>query len=144
MRGTLIAGALIGGTLLGAFAPPATSLDLWKTGDGILSYNHLRGDCQTLTHSFGRNAAWGLWVMPLAEVEVSVAPAPEAGADGDGGARMTFTCRAGAACIKAGAYRTTDGRLPSHGLSFGSTARAAVFETAIADLRRACAAPPGA
>lgn len=144
MRGTLIAGALIGGTLLGASAPPATSLDLWKTGEGILSYNHLRGDCETLTHSFGRNAAWGRWVMPLAEVEVSVAPAPKAEAGGDGGARMTFTCRAGADCIKAGAYQTTDSRLASHGLPFDSTARAAAFETAIADLRRACAAAPRA
>ncbi len=133
MRGYLIVGALVGGGLLGAFAPPATSFDYWRTGDGILAYHRLKGDCEALTHSFGRNAAWGLWKMPLAEIAVEVTPA----ADG-AGARMAFTCRSGADCILAGAYRTTDGRLSAHALAFGSLERARTFEAAIGDLRRAC------
>jgi hypothetical protein len=135
MRGLLMAGTLAGAGMLGALAPAAPSLDLWKTGDGVLSYHHLRGDCEALTHSFGRNAVWGLWVAPLADVEVAVAPAAEGV-----GAAMTFTCRGGAACIKAGAYRTTDGRLATHAIPFGSLDRARLFETAISDLRKACAA----
>lgn len=135
MRGCLMVGALVGGGLLGGVAPPATSFDYWKTGDGILSYHRLQGDCQTLTHSFGRNAAWGRWEAPLAEVAVAVMPA-----DDESSARMVFTCRAGAACIAAGAYRTTDGRLATHALPFGSPERAAVFEAAITDLRRTCVA----
>lgn len=135
MHAGLIAGVLIAAGMLGASAPPASSFDFWNTGDGILAYHRLKGDCEALTHSFGRNAVWGLWVMPLADVEVAVAPAAEGV-----GAGMTLTCRDGAACIKAGAYRTTDGRLATHAIPFGSLDRARLFETAIDDLRKACAA----
>jgi len=138
MRGFLIVGALIGGGLLGAFAPAATSFDLWKTGEGMLSYNRLQGDCETLTHSFGRNAAWGLWEMPLADIETDLVHA----ADGSS-ARMFFSCRSGAECIRAGALQTTDRRLATHSLAFGSLGRAVVFETAITELRKACAAAAG-
>lgn len=144
MRGFRMAGAMIGAALLGAFAPPTattTAFDFWKTGDGMLAYHRLQGDCETLTHSFGRNAAWGRREMPLADISVEVRPAAS-GAE----ARMVFTCQSGTACIRAGAYRTTDGRLATHSLPFGSLERAVVFETAVADLRRACStrgAPEG-
>lgn len=135
MRGVLTAGALIGAAMLGGFAPAgATAFDFWKTGDGILSYHRLEGDCEALTHSFGRNAAWGRWILPLAEVEVEMAPA----AAGQTGASLTFTCRAGSDCIRAGALATTDRRLSRRLLPFGSVERAAMFETAIADLRKTC------
>jgi hypothetical protein len=136
MRGILIVGAMIGGGLLGAFAPPATSFDIWKTGDGILSYHRLSGDCETLNHRFGRNAVWGRWEMPASAVEVGVAP------DG-AGARMTFTCRDGSDCIKAGAYLTMPDRLATHTVPFGSIERARFLEKAITDTRRACDASAG-
>lgn len=137
MRGFLIVGALIGAGLLGGFAPVGTRFDFWKTGEGNLSYHRLAGDCGTLTHSFGRNAVWGLWLMPLAEVDVAVVPAVEGS-----GARMVFTCKAGAECIRAGAYRTTDGWLAAHRLPFGSLERAQLFEATISGLRLACATSP--
>jgi hypothetical protein len=137
-RGLVMIGALIGGGLLAAFASPvapATSFDIWGTGPDILTYNRLMGTCETVTHAFGRNAAWGRWEMPLAQVDVTIAPAAT-----DEGAKMTFTCRDGADCIRAGALDRTPNRVAIHAVRFGSMERALELEGAISRLRGACAA----
>lgn len=65
---------------------------MWGTGDGMGVYHNVFADCDTLMHSYGRNAAWGRWVMPRSAVVVEVVAAA-------GGAELVFRCRSGSSCI---------------------------------------------
>ena len=42
---------------------PAPLASMWGTGDGMGAYHNLFADCDNLMHAYGRNAAWGRWVM---------------------------------------------------------------------------------
>ena len=54
-------------TEAGAPQPPP-SFRWHRTGEALFVYHQVRGDCDTLVHTHGRNGACGLWEMPLAEV----------------------------------------------------------------------------
>jgi hypothetical protein len=75
----------------------------------VNDYHHLAIDCDFITHSFGRNAAWGLWRMPFGEVSWSLS---EPGPDGD--LILTLICPDGMACIQQGALNDTPERISRH------------------------------
>ena len=105
----------------------------WSTGGGLYIYHQLSADCESITHSHGRNAVWGLWRMPLAEIlEDGVEEAP------GGGALLKFRCPETSACIQSGAYRSTPGRTDVHAVPFETPDGARRFAAEVADLKVAC------
>ena len=85
-----------------AASEPASGFDEWGTGKELYMYHRVQGTCQALTHAHGRNAAWGLWKLPLAEVTDGGAEENE-----EGGAFVRLTCIDGTACIGKGALEVT-------------------------------------
>lgn len=80
-----------------------------RYSEWVNDYHHLAIDCEFVTHSFGRNAAWGLWRMPFGEVDwVLSEPGPE------GDLILTFSCLDGTACIQQGALNDTPERISRH------------------------------
>lgn len=81
----------------------------------VNDYHHLAIDCDFITHSFGRNAAWGLWRMPFGQVEFAISePLP------DGDSILTFSCHDGTDCIQQGALDATPERIGRHEVPFKS------------------------
>jgi|GEM_PF-3213123 len=109
----------------------APGFDIWKTGDGQLAYNRMMGDCEGVTHAFGRNAAWGLWKIPLEGVTVSVGAADE-------GAVLTFKCDAGRTCIQSGKLNDTPDRMSEHSVRYDTVDGAEAMAVRIATLRQSC------
>lgn len=119
------------GLLLCAFAPEP-GFDFWGTGPSSLAYNHLSGDCQTVVHAFGRNAAWGRWEMP--RTEVSVIRQSVIG----GRAMVVFRCADGSACIRAGKLDRTPDRVVEHEIDFATVAAADAYVGKLAELEASC------
>lgn len=119
------------GLLLCAFAP-APTFDIWGTGPERLAYNHLTGDCDTLVHAFGRNAAWGRWEMPRDQVSV-IRQSVSGGA-----AKVVFRCADGSACIRAGKLDQTPDRLVGHEIPFATTEGADAYVGKLAELGTTC------
>ncbi|MFN3911849.1 hypothetical protein [Hyphomonas sp.] len=106
----------------------------WGTGDGGYAYHRLTGTCETLTHAHGRNAAWGLWRMPVWKVTDSGPEEAE-----NGGAQLRFACADGSACIEAGALDDTPDRVTEHVIPFETMDRARTFSARVAGVKAACA-----
>lgn len=117
--------------LLCGFARPAsaTRIDSWRDGLVTPPYHRISATCEALSHSHGRNAAWGRWSMAPAEVKVSVE-----------GQRLDFVCRDGLACIRSGLLDRDTGRVSRHSLTFRSEADAAAMGSRIESLQAACIA----
>jgi hypothetical protein len=116
-------------------AEPQTfpSFDEWGTGEGPYAYHRLSGTCDTLTHAFGRNAAWGLWRMSIWAVDEGQV---EEAADGT--AELRLTCRDGSACIEQGALDDTPERVTDHAIPFGTPALAKAFSDRLTKHKGAC------
>lgn len=121
--------------LVGAWAPPKAEpgFDFWGTGKEGRFYNRLILDCETFTHAFGRNAAWGRWVMPLDKVEFSV---KAAGPDAD--ARLDIRCRAGIRCINKGHLSLTTDQISQHSIPFDKGRDAQRVVSRIDETRKSC------
>ena len=127
-------GALaLAGTSRAQDAAPEPGFHQWSTGSGLYMYHQIKADCVTVEHGHGRNAVWGLWRMPLAEI---LEDGPEERPDG--GAILTFRCADGSDCIQSGAYRTTPDRIGTHAIPFETMDGARQLATAIANLKVAC------
>ena len=122
-----------------AALPPAEPAPLgfvWiRTGDGLFIYHQVSASCDTIEHRHGRNAAWGLWRLPLAGVV-------EHGLEetGDDQPILRFTCTDGSACIQAGALSETPDRIDTHAIPFGTPELARKFAGEVAALKTACGA----
>ena len=119
----------------GAPRPPP-SFSWYRTGEALFAYHQVRGDCDTLVHTHGRNAAWGLWEMPLAEVIEHGAEETE-----EGTALVRLTCRGGSACLRKGALSTAADPLSEHAVPFATMALARQYTEAVAALKTACQLP---
>lgn len=140
MRGLLMVGlgvfALAGGAHgQDAGSPPAQEpgFRYWSTGSGLYVYHQLSADCDGVEHGHGRNAVWGRWRMPLAEI---LEDGPEEASDG--GAVLRFRCADGSACMEQGAYLTMAERTDEHSIPFETMEGARRFATAVANLKIAC------
>lgn len=105
----------------------------WATGDGALAYHHISGDCDEIEHAYGRNAAWGLWRLPLARVIVNGPEETEGG-----GAVLRFRCADASACIGQGRLEETPEQTGDHAIPFGDMDRARAFAGQVSDLKAAC------
>ena len=114
----------------------APGFSFWGTGSGAYFYHRLSGDCATVDHSHGRNAAWGRWIMPLAAV---VEDGPEEAASG--AAVLRFRCVDGSECIQRGHLTNVTGQASEHAIPFETMDRARAFSRQVAALRMACEAP---
>ena len=102
-------------------------IDTWNGGPKMPDYHRLVIDCETLTHTYGRNAAWGRWEASLAE----------AGMRRDGSSLVVW-CAEGASCIRTGALKATPDRKPTHTVPFASEADALRMMERIGELSDAC------
>ena len=100
-------------------------------------YHRVQGTCETLTHAHGRNAAWGLWKLPLAEVTDGGAEENE-----EGGAFVRLSCIDGSACIGKGYLQATPERVAEHKIPFGTMALARAYTERVSALRTACGLTP--
>lgn len=117
-------------------APDAgPGFSFWGTGSGAYTYHRLTGDCATLEHGHGRNAAWGRWVMPISAVAED---GPEEG--GHGGVGLRFRCLDGSPCIQRGHLTQITDHVDEHVIPFETTERARAFSRQVSDLKAACAA----
>ena len=136
MRGWMIVGLgalALAGAGRAQDSQPEPGARHWSTGGGVYAYHQLTTNCESITHGHGRNAAWGLWRMPLAEIlEDGVADDP------DGGMVLRFRCADGSTCIASGVYRTTPNRLATHGIPFETIEGARRFAAEVADLKSEC------
>ena len=110
--------------------------DFWGTGEGSFFYHRLSGDCDTVQHRHGRNAAWGRWVMPLSGITEG---GPEEGENGV--IVLRFSCVDGTECIQTGRLSNVSGQAREHAVPFGSMERARAFSRQVADLKIACGVP---
>ena len=113
---------------------PRPGFDFWGTGDGSFAYHRLSGDCETLEHRHGRNAAWGRWSMPLAAIVVD-----GPGEDEVGNLVLRLRCSEGPDCVRTGYLTNVTGRASDHAIPFETVERARAFERQVADLKTACA-----
>jgi len=140
MRATLIATVLTAAALMGAGGASAQdrvqpSLNHGSTGRAApFFYHQVRADCETLTHTFGRNAAWGRWSLPLSAVSAGTVVV-----EGET-AVVAFDCRDGSACIAEGRWRETNAYVERHGIPFETMALAEHFLADAQAFRAACAA----
>ncbi|WP_353255390.1 hypothetical protein [Hyphomonas sp.] len=116
---------------------PASGFDEWGTGKELYMYHRVQGTCQALTHAHGRNAAWGLWKLPLAEVTDGGAEENE-----EGGAFVRLTCIDGTACIGKGALEVTPEHVAEHKIPFETMALARAYTDRVSALRTACGLTP--
>lgn len=111
--------------------PP--SLEFGTMNGGLTPYNRVLVDCGRLDHAYGRNAAWGRWRMPLAQIRFE---APVAGKDK---VTVAISCRDGASCIQAGKFDATPDRIATHSLTFETDAAARTFIDQLGKFQAACA-----
>lgn len=117
-------------------APDARpGFSFWGTGSGSYTYHRLTGDCGTLEHGHGRNAAWGRWVMPISAVAED---GPEEGEHG--GVGLRFRCLDGSSCIQRGRLTQITDQVDEHVIPFETMERARAFSRQVSDLKAACAA----
>ena len=106
----------------------------WGTGGGTYAYHRLVGDCTTLEHAFGRNAAWGRWIMPLSAVAEDGPEQSEGG-----GVALRFRCIDGSACIQRGHLTQITSHVDEHAIPFETMELALAFSRQVSDLKAACA-----
>lgn len=100
----------------------------------VNDYHHLAIDCDFITHSFGRNAAWGLWRMPFEQVDWELS---EPGPDGE--LILTVSCLDGTACIQQGALNDTPERVSRHEVPIKSADRIEGLDAIAAAVSAGCA-----
>ena len=139
MIGTVFGLLALSGTAVEAQEPaepahePAPGFSFWGTGSGAYFYHRLTGDCTTVDHGHGRNAAWGRWLMPLSAIaEVG----PEEGENG--AAVLRFRCVNGTSCIRRGHLTNVTGEDSEHAIPFETMERARAFSRQVAELKAAC------
>ncbi len=115
----------------------APGFDDWGTGKALYMYHRVQGTCETLTHAHGRNAAWGLWKLPLSRVTDGGAEETE-----DGGARVRFSCLDGTACIGEGFLDRTPEAVTDHAIPFETMDLARAYTVKVSALRTACGLTP--
>jgi len=138
MSGLLTVAALVLGGLVGG--PPAMDPDqgdrsfhYGKTGRAApFFYHQVSADCETITHGFGRNSAWGRWTLPVARIQLSSA------VDG----QVTASCIDGDPCIGVENLIESPARIARHEFVFETNEGAEGFAERIARLRTACAIDP--
>ncbi len=133
MRTITLTSIAVATLLCGFSTDPEPGFDAWGNHVGAGAYTHLSADCETLTRTHGRNAAWGRWEMPLALI-VEDGPVE----DDRGGISLTFRCRDGSDCIGAGELETVSSRVPDHAISFDTIEHASAFSRRVAELKVAC------
>lgn len=116
-----------------ALASPADDPEPRYSG-WVNDYHHLAIDCDFVTHSFGRNAAWGLWRIPFEQVDWAIS---EPRSDGD--LILTLTCRNGTDCIQKGALDATPERIGRHEVPFKSQDMIEGFPVALMAVETGCA-----
>lgn len=112
---------------------PPEPLELGNLNAGLTPYNRVVADCQQLDHWFGRNAAWGRWRMPLAQIRF------QAPAQGGDPATVAISCRDGSSCIQAGKLDATPDRISTHSLTFETAAAGRAFVDQLEKFQAACA-----
>ena len=142
MRGMSLASLLLGlavaGPGLAGDQEPARQderpgLAVRRTGDGTYFYHNVRADCETVEHAHGRNAAWGLWRMPLSEVsDQPVEPGER------GGFNLTLQCVDGSNCIGAGRLDVVSDHTSAHAIPFETREQARAFADELGPLRLRC------
>ena len=139
MRDVLIATVLTAAALMGGGAASAQdrvqpSLNHGSTGRAApFFYHQVSANCETLTHTFGRNAAWGRWTLPL-----SAGSAGTVVVEGEN-ALVAFDCRDGSTCIGEGRWRETNAYVERHGIPFETVALTERFLADAQAFRAACA-----
>ena len=116
---------------------PPLGFDDWGTGKDLYMYHRVQGTCETLTHAHGRNAAWGLWKLPLADVTDGGAEDNE-----EGGAFVRLGCIDGSACIGKGTLQATPEQVAEHKIPFETMALARAYTERVSALRTACGLTP--
>lgn len=111
----------------------APGFDFWGTGEGSYFYHRLSGDCDTVRHRHGRNAAWGSWTMPLSQIAEDGPEETERG-----GIVLRFRCLDGAACIQSGHLTNITGAAVEHAIPFQDMERARAFSQRVTELKVAC------
>lgn len=101
-----------------------------------MAYHQVRGDCGMLVHTHGRNAAWGLWEMPLSEVIGQGAGEPV-----EGTALVRLACRGGSGCLRKGALSAAAHPISEHADPFATMALARQYTEAVAALKTGCQLP---
>lgn len=114
-----------------------TTHDFTTNAEVVPAYHRLWADCEQLSHAYGRNAAWGLWHLPLDQITHD-APVALKGAE-SGGVEVRFYCLNGRACIQAGKLEDTPERTDTHTIPFVSAAAFAGFEKALSAHKGDCA-----
>lgn len=114
----------------------APGFDFWGTGSESYFYHRLSGDCDTVRHRHGRNAAWGSWAMPLSRIAEDGPEETERG-----GVVLRFRCLDGTACIESGRSSYVTGHDIEHGIPFQTMERAHAFSRRVAELKIACGIP---
>lgn len=109
------------------------SFSVWGTGSRSYFYHRLTGDCDTVDHGHGRNAAWGRWLMPLSRI---IEAGPEEGEHR--GAVLRFRCEDGTECIRRGQLDNVTGRTGEHVIPFETMEGARSFAQQVAELKVAC------
>lgn len=109
------------------------SFSFWGTGSGPFFYHRLSGDCETVEHGHGRNAAWGRWLMPLSRIAVD---GPEEGERG--AAVLRVRCVDQTECILSGELDNLTGRTSEHVIPFETLERAVSFAHQVVELKAVC------
>lgn len=119
--------------LLCAFSSGDPGFSLWGGRVGADAYAHLSADCETLTRTQGRNAAWGRWEMPLADIVIDGPVTTDRGVN-----FLIFRCRDGSDCIGSGQLETVTNRVADHEVTFDTSENASAFARRVADLKAEC------
>jgi hypothetical protein len=128
-------GGLVGGPAATEPAQDDRSFRYENTGRAApFFYHQIRADCETITHGFGRNSAWGRWTLPVARIELAAA------ADG----QVIFGCSDASPCISVENLAGSPARIEQHEFVFETREGAEAFVDRVARLKAACATDPGA
>lgn len=112
---------------------PPPPLEFHYPDSGLSAYDKVVLDCDRLEHRYGRNAAWGHWIVPLDKVEIA---APVMDQDK---AVVAMACRDGSDCIAAGKLEDTTGRIARHSLTFDTLTAAQAFIDQVKNHQGLCA-----
>lgn len=140
MSGLLAITVLALGALSGGPAAPGPDQDdrsfrYGNTGRAApFFYHQISADCETITHGFGRNSAWGRWTLPVARIALSSTDAGQ----------VIFGCIDEAPCIGVENLDGTPRRVDQHEFVFETRQGAEEFVDRVARLKQACAIDSGA
>jgi len=126
----MVLGGLVGGSAITEPGQDDRSFRYANTGRAApFFYHQISADCETITHGFGRNSAWGRWTLPVARIELAAA------AEG----QVIFGCSDASACISVENLAGSPARIEQHEFVFETPEGAEAFLDRVARLKAACA-----